>query len=46
VTYPAYEETVAELRNRNSTQADTVPAVAPIQLRKRQIQLRQAQAEN
>jgi HK97 family phage prohead protease len=46
VTYPAYEETVAELRNRNNTQADTVPVVAPIMLRKRQIQLRQAQAEN
>jgi len=46
VTYPAYEETVAELRNRNNTQADTVTDVAPILLRKRQIQLRQAQAEN
>ena len=46
VTYPAYEETIAELRNRNNTQADTVPAVAPIMLRKRQIQLRKAQAEN
>ncbi len=46
VTYPAYEETVAELRSRNRTQADTVTDVAPILLRKRQIQLRQAQAEN
>jgi len=46
VTYPAYEETIAELRNRNNTQADTVPSVAPIMLRKRQIQLRKAQAEN
>ena len=46
VTYPAYEETIAELRNRNNTQADTVPVVAPIMLRKRQIQLQRAQAEN
>jgi len=27
VTYPAYEETVAELRSRNNTQTDTVPLI-------------------
>jgi HK97 family phage prohead protease len=45
VTYPAYEETVAELRNKNNTQSATVSPVAPLALRKRQIQLRQLQAE-
>ena len=46
VTYPAYEETVAELRSRNNTPTDTVTPVAPLALRKRQIQLQQMQAEN
>lgn len=45
VTYPAYEETVAELRSKNNTQSATVSPVAPLALRKRQIQLRQLQAE-
>jgi len=46
VTYPAYEETVAELRSRNNTTTDTVTVVAPLALRKRQIQLQQMQAES
>jgi len=46
VTYPAYEETVAELRSRNNTTTDTVTPVAPLALRKRQIQLQQMQAES
>jgi len=46
VTYPAYEQTVAELRNANNTVTDTVIAVSPLALRKRQIQLRQMQAEH
>lgn len=46
VTYPAYEETVAELRSRNNTNSDTVKPVAPLALRKRQIQLRKMQAEH
>jgi HK97 family phage prohead protease len=45
VTYPAYEETVAELRSKNNTQPATVSPIAPLALRKRQIQLRQIQAE-
>ncbi|CAB4153721.1 Prohead protease [uncultured Caudovirales phage] len=45
VTYPAYEETVAELRSANNTVTDTVKTVSPLALRKRQIQLRQIQAE-
>ncbi len=45
VTYPAYEETVAELRSKNHTQPATVSPIAPLALRKRQIQLRQIQAE-
>ena len=46
VTYPAYEETVAELRSANSTEADTITPIAPLALRKRQIQIVQIQAEN
>jgi HK97 family phage prohead protease len=46
VTYPAYEQTVAELRSANNTVADTVIAVSPLALRKRQIQLSQMQAEH
>ena len=46
VTYPAYEETVAELRSANDTEADTITSVAPMALRKRQIQIVQIQAEN
>jgi HK97 family phage prohead protease len=46
VTYPAYEQTVAELRNANNTVTDTVIAVSPLALRKRQIQLSQMQAEH
>ena len=46
VTYPAYEQTVAELRNANNTVTDTVVAVSPLALRKRQIQLSQMQAEH
>lgn len=46
VTYPAYEETVAELRSRNNTESDTVKPVASLTLRKRQIQLRKMQAEH
>ena len=46
VTYPAYEQTVAELRSANNTVTDTVVAVSPLALRKRQIQLRQIQAEH
>jgi HK97 family phage prohead protease len=45
VTYPAYEETVAELRRANHTTPDTVKTATPMTLRKRQIQLRQMQAE-
>ena len=45
VTYPAYEETVAELRSANNTVTDSVKTVSPLALRKRQIQLRQLQAE-
>lgn len=45
VTYPAYEETVAELRRANHTTPDTVKPATPMTLRKRQIQLRQMQAE-
>jgi HK97 family phage prohead protease len=45
VTYPAYEETVAELRRAKHTTPDTVKTAAPMTLRKRQIQLRQMQAE-
>ena len=45
VTYPAYEETVAELRRANDTTPDTVKPATPMTLRKRQIQLRQMQAE-
>lgn len=46
VTYPAYEQTVAELRSANNTVADTVIAVSPLALRKRQIQLSKLQAEH
>jgi len=46
VTYPAYEETVAELRSRNNTESDTVKPIASLALRKRQIQLRKMQAEH
>ena len=46
VTYPAYEQTVAELRSANNTVTDTVIAVSPLALRKRQIQLSQMQAEH
>jgi len=46
VTYPAYEETVAELRSANNTDSTTVAPTAPLALRKRQIQLMQIQAEN
>jgi len=46
VTYPAYEETVAELRSANNTEADTITPVAPLALRKRQIQIVRIQAEN
>ncbi len=45
VTYPAYEQTVAELRSANNTTPDTVKPATPMTLRKRQIQLRQMQAE-
>jgi HK97 family phage prohead protease len=44
VTYPAYEETVAELRSRTSTQADTVLPTTARNLRKRQIELLQLRA--
>ena len=44
VTYPAYEQTVAELRSRNNTETDTVPSTAPTNLRKRQIELMQLRA--
>jgi uncharacterized protein len=46
VTYPAYEETVAELRSGINTTSTTVAPTAPLALRKRQIQLMQIQAEN
>lgn len=46
VTYPAYEETVAELRSANNTDETTIASTAPMALRKRQIQLMQIQAEN
>lgn len=46
VTYPAYEETVAELRSGINTDSTTVAPSAPLALRKRQIQLMQIQAEN
>jgi HK97 family phage prohead protease len=45
VTYPAYEQTVAELRRAKHTNPDTVSTASPMTLRKRQIQLRQMQAE-
>lgn len=44
VTYPAYEQTVAELRSKNNTETDTVPNTAPTSLRKRQIELMQLRA--
>lgn len=44
VTYPAYEETVAELRSRDNTETDTVPPVTTRNLRKRQIELLQLRA--
>lgn len=44
VTYPAYEQTVAELRSRTSTQADTVLPATARNLRKRQIELLQMRA--
>jgi HK97 family phage prohead protease len=43
VTYPAYEETSAEIRNSNSTDT-TVATVAPTSLRKAQIALAKARA--
>lgn len=44
VTYPAYEQTVAELRSRDNTVTDTVPTVTTRNLRKRQIELLQMRA--
>jgi HK97 family phage prohead protease len=43
VTYPAYEETSAEIRNNQSTDT-TVDTVSPISLRKAQIALARARA--
>jgi len=45
VTYPAYEETSAEIRNSNSTDT-TVATVAPTSLRKAQIAIAMARAVN
>ena len=44
VTYPAYEETLAEVRTRNSTASVILPTVLPITLRKRQIEIMRQQA--
>ena len=44
VTYPAYEETLAEVRTRNSTSSVILPTVLPITLRKRQIEIMRQQA--
>jgi HK97 family phage prohead protease len=44
VTYPAYEETLAEVRTRNSTPSVILPTVLPITLRKRQIEIMRQQA--
>ena len=46
VTYPAYEQTVAELRSRNNTETVTVPNNTSLNLRKRQIQLMQMRADH
>lgn len=46
VTYPAYEQTVAELRSRNNTEIVTVPNNTSVNLRKRQIQLMQMRADH
>lgn len=43
VTYPAYEQTVANIRSRIDTTTDTV-AVTPISLRKRQLELAKRRA--
>lgn len=45
VTYPAYEQTLAEVRTRNSTPAVIVANVLPRTLRQRQIEIMQKQAE-
>lgn len=44
VTYPAYEETLAEVRTRNNTASVILPTVLPITLRKRQIEIMRQQA--
>jgi len=46
VTYPAYEQTVAQVRSRNSTETVTLPNTTALNVRKRQIQLRKAQADH
>lgn len=45
VTYPAYEQTLAEVRTRNNTVPTTVSSVIPRTLRQRQIEIMQKQAE-